>query len=462
VPLRRAGRALGALEVAYREEPEARFLEHSPALGSVAEHLAVALDNARLVRAHGRRARELAHLHEVGKKISAHLELDDALAAIVESVRELIPADAFGIFLIDEKTGALRDTTVHGYDASLAEVCLKVGGGIIGWVAETGHGIIVPDVTADERYVGVRSTTRSEMAAPIKYENRVIGIFNLESDRESAYSPSQLDLLTNFGHQAAICIVNARLHEEVTGKRLLEQQLDIARNIQESLLPRESPEIPGHALGGCAIPSQAVGGDYFDFVEMSDGRWAIIVADVSGHGIPAGLVMAGFRAGIRAGLRHHDEPRDVLTEANRTLCQELAPDYFVTAFLGVYSPDSGKLVYSSAGHEPGLLVRSDGVEHLTEGGLLLGVFCDAEYRQAMAHLGRGDRLVLYTDGLSDGGDPWGDSLGASGVVRLLDEVTARTSPAEVPARVLERASAKAAAPSDEADDRTLVVLRRDP
>jgi sigma-B regulation protein RsbU (phosphoserine phosphatase) len=462
VPLVRSERVLGVLEVAYRVEPQSRFLERSAALDSVAEHLVIALDHARLVRAHARRARELAHLHDVGRKMSAHRELDDVLEAIVEAVRELIPADAVGIFLIDDETGELRNTTFRGYDASLAEMRVKAGGGIIGWVARTAQGVIVPDVGKDDRYIEVRRTTRSEMAAPIQYENRVIGIFNMESDRENAYSPSQLELLTGFGNQAAVSIVNARLHEEVTEKRLLEQQLEIARGIQTSLLPRSAPAIPGHFLAGRNLPSESVGGDYFDFVPLPGGRWAIIVADVSGHGIPAGLVMAGFRAEVRAGLRHHDEPRAVLAEANRTLCGELAPEFFVTAFLGVYSPPSGTLVYTNAGHEPGLLVRQEGVDLLHEGGLILGAFPEAEFRQATVHVERGSRLLLYTDGLSEGGDPWGGQLGVEGVVRLLREVeSAGTPPAEVPARMLDRAEAMAALPPDEADDRTLVLLRRE-
>ncbi|MGH2570253.1 MAG: GAF domain-containing protein, partial [bacterium] len=370
VPLHRAERVLGVLEVAYRREPDARFLERSAALRSVADHLAIVLDHSRVVRALARRARHLERLHDVGRRMSAHGELDDVLEAIVDAVRELIPADAVGIFLIDEETGEFRNTTFRGYDACVADVRLKAGGGIIGWVARTAQGIIVPDVARDDRYIEVRRTTRSEMAAPIQYENRVIGIFNLENDRENAYTPAQLEVLTGFGNQAAVSIVNARLHEEVTEKRLLEQQLEIARGIQTSLLPRSAPEIPGHCLVGRNLPSESVGGDYFDFVPLPGGRWAIIVADASGHGIAAGLVMAGFRAEVRAGLRHHDEPRGVLAEVNKTLCGELAPDFFVTAFLGVYSPESGRFVYTNAGHEPGLVVRQGGVDLLAEGGLI--------------------------------------------------------------------------------------------
>jgi sigma-B regulation protein RsbU (phosphoserine phosphatase) len=463
VPMRRLSRVLGALEVVYREDPGVRLDEDLAVLRTVANHLAIVLDNARLVRDRERRARETSHLYDIGTKISSHLDQETLLAAILDALVELVPADAAGIFLIDEETREIRKETLRGYDAArLADVRLKVGRGILGAVAESGRGEIVPDVSRDPRYVDARSGTRSEMAAPLRYGRRVIGVFDVESDRVDAYRPSDLDLLVSFANHAAISIVNARLHAEAKEKRHLEEQLEVARDIQRALLPRSAPLVPGHSLAGFNQPSSAVGGDYFDFLPLSGGRWAVIVADVSGHGVPAALIMAGFRAEVRAGLRREDDPCRVLAEVNRILCGELEPERFVTAFLGVYSPDSGTLVYSNAGHEPGLLVRrAGGVEHLSEGGLLLGVFPDADYRKAMVHLGRGDRLLLYTDGLSEAGDPWGGVLGETGMLRLLADLeTQRIDAWDLPERLLDRAESEAPVPPDEADDRTLVVLSR--
>ncbi|MBZ0269646.1 SpoIIE family protein phosphatase, partial [bacterium] len=462
-PLRRGDRAFGVLEVAYRKEAGDALEGEVRALRSVADHLAVALDAAQLVRAERRRANELAHLIDIGTKISAHITLEEVLEAILGAIDELVKADAIGIFLIEGTTGNIRLETVRGYEIGRVEdMTLRVERGILGWVAREGKGLIVPDVDRDPRYVRARAGTRSEMAAPLTYEGEVIGVFNLESDRPAAFDDHDLQLLETFANQAAISITHARLHQEALQKRRLEEQLGVARSIQESLLPRKAPEIPWHALAGRNVPSSAVGGDYFDFLPLAGDRWAIIVADVSGNGIPAALIMAGFRAEIRAELRHQDEPRAILAHVNAVLVEELDPDYFVTAFLGVYTPASGTLVYCSAGHEPGLLVRHDGVEELSEGGLLLGVFADAEYRQAMVNLAPGDRLLLYTDGLSDAGDPWGDRLGTEGVLRMLGEADEDGVEAgALPATLLERAMHQAPVPLDEADDRTLVILARD-
>ncbi len=479
-PLLRRGRILGVLEVAYRVEPPERFRGESAALRSVADHLAIALDSARLAQDHARQVRELGLLNDISTKISAHLDLDELLDDIVDSFLALVPADATGIFLIDRDTGRLRKETLRGYEESdIDDVRLKLGKGILGWVATTGEGIIVPDVSKDDRYVPARVITRSEMAAPLRYEGRVIGVFNLESDRLDAFRPRDFELLLMFSNHAAISIMNAHLHAEASAKQRLEEQLSVARDIHTRLLPREAPAIPGHVLVGRNIPSSAVGGDYFDFLPLPGGRWGILVADVSGNGIPAGLIMAGFRSEVRACMRREDDPRKVLAEVNEVLARELEAEHFVTAFLGIYSPESGTLVYSSAGHEPGLLVRADGsVEQLTEGGLLLGVFPEAVYGRAMVHLGLGDRLLLYTDGFSDGSDSWGDRLGIEGILRLLAEATAEGVPvSEFPDGLRARAGRSAgpgatqeagepgepdeADEPEEADDRTLVVLARD-
>jgi sigma-B regulation protein RsbU (phosphoserine phosphatase) len=464
VPLTRAGVPFGVLEVFYREDPAHALADEERSLRAVADHLAISLDHARLLAEQERRVREFSHLVDIAAKISAHLDLDAVLAAIVDSVGDLIEADAAGIFLIDRDTREIRKECLRGYDPDrVDDARLKIGRGILGWVASSGQGINVPDVREDSRYVAARDSTRSEMATPLTYEGRVIGVFNLESDRPSAFDAHDLALLDTFASHAAISIMNAYLHGEAQEKRRLEEQLEVARRIQRMLLPRDLPELPGHVLAGENLPSSAVGGDWFDFVPRDDGRWAVVIADVSGNGIPAGLIMAGFRAELRAALRRTDDPREAFAEVNRILCGELDPDYFVTAFLGIYDPRSGSLRYASAGHEPALLVRSGGgFERLMEGGLLLGVFCEATYDQAMVHLAPGDRLLLYTDGLSDAIDPWGGPLGEDGVLRLLAEADeAALDPADVPGWMLRRAEDEAAELPEEADDRTLVVLRRE-
>ncbi|MFN8179118.1 MAG: SpoIIE family protein phosphatase [bacterium] len=463
-PLARLDRVLGALEVAYCEDPGSGLEDEEAALRSVADHLAIALDTARLVRDQGRRTRELSLLVGIGTKISAHLDLDELLDAIVDAIRELVPANAVGIFLIG-KGGTIHKESLRDYDPARVDAArLQVGRGILGAVAVSGEGIIVPDVREDPRYVPARDTTRSEMAAPLKYEGRVIGVFNVESDRKNAFRPSDLALLTSFADQAAISITNARLHSVASAKRRLDEQLRVARDIQSSLLPQQAPNVPGHALAGKNVPSSVVGGDYFDFVALPGGRWAIVVGDVSGNGIPAALIMASFRAGVRAELRLADDPRVVFERVNRVLCAELDPDRFVTAFLGVYTPETGSLVYSSAGHEPGLLVRaSGGVERLTDGGLLLGVFPEAFYVGGRVRLEPGDRLLLYTDGLSDAAGEGDEPLGEKGVVRLLGAAEAAgAAPTDLPRVMLSRLPDRAAPPAAEVDDRTLVVLERLP
>lgn len=468
VPLARNGPPFGVLEVAYREDPHVGLEAEERTLQEVARHLAISLDYARLRDEQERRVAEFGHLVDIAGKISAHLDLQEVLHAIVASVGELIPSDAVGLFLIDQESRLIREERLQGYDASRVEDArLKVGRGILGWVADAGEGIIVNDVRHDERYVPARDATRSEMATPLRYDGRVIGVFNLESDQPGAFRARDLELLESFASHAAISIMNAHLHTEARAMRRLEEQLRVARRIQEMLLPDKAPSIEGHTLAGRNLPSSAVGGDWFDFRRQDDGQWAIIIADVSGNGIPAAIIMAGFRAETRAALRRTSDPSQVLREVNDVLAVELDPDYFVTAFLGLYDPRTGALRYANAGHEPALLVRAAGgtPERLSQGGLLLGVFAGVDYDQAMVHLAPGDRLLLYTDGLSDAADgPAEDStLGEEGILRLLAaEEAAGTDWPRVPERMLQSADEAAAVRPDEMDDRTLVLLRRDP
>ncbi|MDP6461580.1 MAG: SpoIIE family protein phosphatase [Gemmatimonadota bacterium] len=469
VPLKRLDRVLGSLEVAFREEPPPRVLGSEGALAALADHLAVALDNARLARDLERRIRELSLLRDIGTKISAQLDLDELLDAILDALEELVPSNASGIFLIRDETREIRREKLRGYAPErFDEVRLKVGHGILGWVADRGEGVAVGDVHADPRYVNARKATRSEMAIPIRTEGRVIGILNLESDDAAAYGTRDLDRLVAFADQAAISIGNARMYAEVRKKRALEEELRVARHIHRTLLPHTTPAVEGHTLAGRNDPSSDVGGDYFDFLPMENGRWAVLIADVSGHGIPASLIMAGFRAEVRAAFRISDDPRRVLSVVNRSLAAELDADRFVTALVSVYDPATGTLVYSNAGHEPGLVVRRDGsVDSMEAGGLLLGAFPEAEYERGEVHLGAGDRVLLFTDGLID--DPRGDgaSRGTEELLRLAKEH--RNLPAaELPDRILremEPAQLTGGGPRGEdadieADDRTLVILAK--
>jgi sigma-B regulation protein RsbU (phosphoserine phosphatase) len=251
---------------------------------------------------------------------------------------------------------------------------------------------------------------------------RVIGAFNCESDRVAAYTENDLERLAVFAGHATAAIETARLTEELVEKRRLEQALAIARGIQKTFLPQTPPDPPGFELWGLNIPSEEVGGDYYDFIEITPGQVGLTVADVSGKGVPSALIMAAFRASLRAEIRNHYAIRTILAKVNRLMCESLSPGQFVTAVYGVLDVQNSRFTYSNAGHNPPLLRKRDGSYRLLEtGGLLLGPFADAAYTEKQVPLVPGDLLVLYTDGVTEA---YRDDAGEFGIERLKQVVEA--------------------------------------
>lgn len=429
IPLLRRGEVFGAIECLDKkgggEFTDADFDN----LDAASEHVAFALDNALLYETTERRSLEKDVLLEIATKLSERLDLLEVIEAIFQSLRQVVSYDAVAIYLLNRKTLALELVKEVGYPAGSDEAFgLQVGQGIVGWVAKTGEAVIVPDVTKDARYVAARPETRSELAAPLTIRGRPIGVFNLESDAEDAYHEGHLELLNAFASQAAIAIERARLTRELLDQRRLEKELAIAREIQLSFLPKQAPQIPGFDLAGAAETHDEVGGDYYDFIPVGDHRLGLAVADVSGKGIPAALIMAGFRMSLLAEIRNDFAIRAVMRKVNTLLHESTDRDKFVTAFYAVLDWKNGMLTFSNAGHNPPVLLRADGrVVALVDGGVALGVLSDARYDDRPVALRPGDVLVLYTDGVSEAEAPNGEQFGMTRIEETLKSLASGTA-----------------------------------
>ncbi len=358
LPLYRRGDVFGAIECLDKRGGGNFTDADFDNLDIAAENVAFALDNALLYEETERRALEKEVLLEVATKLSEPLDLQQVMDAIFQSLRQVVNFDAVAVYLVHRKSLALEMVNSSGYpDGSEEAFGLQVGQGIVGWVAKTGEPVIVPDVTRDARYVAARPTTRSELAAPLLLKGRAIGVFNLESDLEDAYHEGHLELVTAFASQAAIAIERARLTSELLDQRRLEKELAIAREIQLSFLPKAAPEVDGFELAGSAETHDEVGGDYYDYIPVGEHRLGLAIADVSGKGIPAALIMAGFRMSLLAEIRNEFAIRAVMRKVNTLLYESTDRNKFVTAFYGVLDWSSGMLTFCNAGHNPPLLLR---------------------------------------------------------------------------------------------------------
>ncbi|HYV23756.1 MAG TPA: GAF domain-containing SpoIIE family protein phosphatase [Pyrinomonadaceae bacterium] len=378
---------------------------------------------------------KLRMLLDITKTISRSLDLDEVLNLVMDTLDSLIPYDAAGIYLVKcsaplvEWDGALDETcvfhtqAVRGYDIDdLQELHLKMGEGLIGHVAVTGKPYVSHDVGQDHRYINARPRTQSEMVAPIISNEEVIGVFDLESDELDAYTNDDLEVLMLLASQVAIIIEKVMLHEQLIEKQRLQTQLEVARQVQLQLLPGRDPQIEGYDISAYNFPTEEVSGDYYDWVRVYDDQLGIVIADVSGKGVPAALLMAFLRASLRAATHIGYAPHISMSKVNYLLWESIERNQFVTAFHGILDATNHTLSYSNAGHSPALLMKADGTSRFEErGGAPLGMFRDSRYYEYFETIESGEVLVLYTDGVTEAMNAAGEEYGRERLITAVRE-----------------------------------------
>jgi sigma-B regulation protein RsbU (phosphoserine phosphatase) len=405
-------------------------------------------------------------LLQMSQKVSGTLDLQAVLAHLLSALESAVGYDAAGIFVL-RRSVPWADPEAGHMIAGVARVgfeeprmddpMLRSGQGIIGHVIATGERVVCPDVRLDPRYVEGRPATRSELAVPIASNGRVIGALNLESDRPGAYGEEDAELLEFFASAAAISIEKALLHREVLQKHQMDQQMRLARDVQASLLPAAPPVVPGHDVAAVNLPTLEISGDYYDFLPLAGGRLALVIADVSGKGVPAALIMATFRTAVRSELRRQPSLAAAVDEVGRILVESMDLSRFVTTVCGVLDPSDGTFSYVNCGHNPPLLLRGGGTsERLDVGGSALG-FGPPPAQAASVSLREGDTLVLYTDGVVEPANALDEEFGVTRLESVLRSHEGATA-ATLVDRVVEAARRFSGRPQFD-DDVTLVVVR---
>ena len=362
---------------------------------------------------------KLRKLLDITKTISRSLDLEEVLNLVMDTLGSLVPYDAAGIYLIefspeDKSPYIFKSKAIRGYQISfeLIEPRLKMGEGFLGTVAQSGKAIISHDVSKDTRYFAARELTKSEMVAPIISNDRVIGVFDLESDVLDAYSEDDLAILQLLTSQVAIIIEKVRLHEQVVEKKRIQAQLEIARNVQLALLPSDDPVVANFDVSAYIFPAEEVSGDYYDWVEIFEDQIGIVVADAVGHGIPAALLMSFLRASLRAGIQVGYAPHIAFSKVSNLLRDSIDDNQFITAIYGILDSTNKTFVFSNAGHNPPLLIKPDGEYRFVEyGDMPLGMFDDIHYHQHFIRFEEGQIMVIYTDGITEATNPNGEEYG---------------------------------------------------
>lgn len=411
-------------------------------------------------------------LLEISHRIRETLNLDEILEHLLDVAGSVVRCDAAGIFVLNRDLLPVRSgsrqfvvasVVERGFDARAEErhdAVLTRGEGIIGYVIRTGECVITPDIRADPRYIVGRERTQSEVAVPIKHRDETIGTLNLESDAAGAYGTEDLEILQFLADAAAISIERAMLHRQIMDQRRIEDQMRLAHDVQSRLLPGAPPRPDGYDIAGVCLPTFEIGGDYFDYIELPEGRLGLVIADVSGKGVPAALSMSAFRSIVRTHARMSLGLDELADRVNAQLPEATGGTAYVTCVYGVLDPREGSLSYVNCGHNPPVLLRAGGgVEWLDRGGPPLGMFEDARFDLGETRLQRGDALVFYTDGVVENTSPDGSDFFET--ERLLAALLASH---RLPARgvidgVIEATRAFAGTKAYP-DDFTLMVVRR--
>lgn len=369
---------------------------------------------------------------EISQQISRTVDLHDVVRHLLDAVRAVVDYDAAGIFVLNRSVpfGAgggpdmIASMATVGFEHLLPgqDPMLRHGKGIVGYVIRTGEVVIAADVADNPDYVEARPQTQSEIAVPIVMNSQVIGALDLESDRLDAFTEADAELLKAFAIAAAIGIEKAQLHQQVVEKHFIDQQLRIARDVQGGLLPAGAPLLRGYDIAGLNIPAWDIGGDYYDYLTLTDDRLGLVVADVSGKGVAAALLMATFRAALRSEARRLRHIAEVVTDVHLTLSDSMDDSRFVTAVYVELDAATATFSYVNCGHNPPLLIQSDGAwRRLPSGGRAIGMFGFVAAPAAGLVLREGDVLALYTDGVVEATNAELIEFGEARLAKVLSE-----------------------------------------
>jgi sigma-B regulation protein RsbU (phosphoserine phosphatase) len=350
---------------------------------------------------------DLLRLQKASQRISSLLDLDQLIDRIVNEIACSFGLVEANVYLYEPDREELVLACVHGCTMYDKGHCLKLGKeGLVGYVAATGQMRYAPDVREDPYYLPCEESTLSEVAIPLLVEEQLVGVFTASHPELNAFRPQQLKILQTLCSHIAVAVQNARLFQQMQHEReeMTRDALE-ARTIQQALLPRSSPYIPGFAVSGLSVPAGAVGGDWYDFIPMKEGCWGLALADVSGKGTAAALLMAATRGVLRSLAEASCTPSEVLEKLNRLLVEDLPPARFVTMVFAVLDPAERTLTFASAGHLQPLLIQGREARFLhTDTGLPLGVAL-GEYSEAVIQLEPGSRVVFYSDGITEAAHP---------------------------------------------------------
>jgi len=400
-------------------------------------------------------------IFDYAAKIGAAQDLDAVLALNAGMARDLVGADRCSIWLVDTKNNRLWTKVAHG----VQELHIPLGQGLVGACVARNEAIVVNDTSQDERFLKTVDkasgyVTRSVLTLPLHGMNgKPMGALQV-LNKPGGFSQDDVDLLGLCSGYSASTLESQRLRKESEAAQLILQELEIARDVQQHLLPQNLPEIPGLDFAGYCRSAKFVGGDYYDFLPMRDGGLLFTLGDVSGKGIAAAVLMASIQASLRSQVvRPPDSLAVLMGDFNKAVYSFSTADKYSTLFCGLLDASKRKLTYVNAGQVRPLLLRAADcqIETLEGGGFPLGLLDAAEYEQGEVSLAPGDAVLCFSDGISEATNAKGEMWNDSDVQKVFQECRGLNAKQMIDHLV--KATDGFAGEAEQADDMTLIAIR---
>jgi len=403
VPLYTGVEVIGVLNIST-VAPAREFGERDlELLSTMANQMAMAINNARLHDNLQKQASELAALLEIAHTVTATLELDEVLQRVTKEISRLVEVDVCVAVLFDEISGRLRFGAGHGLSTVRKRRGLKwsymdLASPCAAEAVNTRQVSVRDDIQAENcpysAAIARNEGLNSALCVPLQAKERIVGAVAAFSRRQRPFSHEEIEFLTALGELAGIAIHNARIYKH---------KYDIANLTRKDLTPKVDLQADGLDIGHKFFAVREVGGDYYDFITVAPGKIGIVMADVAGSSVAAAAYTSMARSVLRAYARENDSPSQVLAKLNNLVREDSAPEIFVSLFYGVLDLKTKELTYCLAGHEPPLLYRAStcGFRLLRADGILIGILPDANFEEKKVRLRSGDMVAIFTDGLTD-------------------------------------------------------------
>jgi sigma-B regulation protein RsbU (phosphoserine phosphatase) len=458
LPLIVKNRVIGVIdieseEVGYFQQEQLRLLDLT------ASRVAIAIENARLYTRVSRQAQTLAVITEVSRDISSILDLDALLERVGQVLRRLIDYQMFSILLLNERDQVLETQfAVRFGERYQPSERVPLSRGLVGTAVRTRVPVHSPDVRKDPRYFLVNPLTRSELAVPLIYKNKVIGVLDLEHTRTNYFNEDHQRTLVTLAAQMAIAIENARLYQRVAQQeQRLEHDLDMAREVQLRLLPQKRPEHAHAEFATRFLPARTIGGDLYDFLRYDADHTGIALGDASGKAAPAALYAAVVSGIMRAAAPQCPNPADMLKLLNDALQERRVDAQYVAMVFAVWDDLGQTIEVANAGAVQPLFCRGGEIETIKAEGFPLGLFPDATYEQFTLSTQPGDSMVFFSDGIPDAENAAGEMFGTERLAALLQ--AHHTRPATQLADEIVAEVSRFQNGAERFDDETLIVLK---